>query len=179
MRVITGSCRGMRLKTLSGNDVRPTTDKVKEAIFSAIQFDIEGRNVLDLFAGSGQLGIEALSRGAASATFVDMSAESISVVKDNLDYTRLADKSKVSRNDFSSFIGMCKDKFDIVFLDPPYGKGILQSALLKIPSVISDHCVLICEHPTGEEMPARVGEHTVSKVYRYGKTSVTVYRKEA
>ena len=103
MRVITGTARGRVLRTLEGEDVRPTTDRVKEAVFSIIQFEIEGRRVLDLFAGSGQLGIEALSRGAASATFVDMSKDSLSTVKYNLEHTKLGDNAKVVQTDALSF----------------------------------------------------------------------------
>ena len=117
MRVITGTARGRVLRTLEGEDVRPTTDRVKEAVFSIIQFEIEGRRVLDLFAGSGQLGIEALSRGAASATFVDMSKDSLSTVKYNLEHTKLGDNAKVVQTDALSFLKLTKDKFDIVFLD--------------------------------------------------------------
>ena len=120
MRVITGTARGRVLRTLEGEDVRPTTDRVKEAVFSIIQFEIEGRRVLDLFAGSGQLGIEALSRGAASATFVDMSKDSLSAVKYNLEHTKLGDNAKVVQTDALSFLKLTKDKFDLVFLDPPY-----------------------------------------------------------
>ena len=123
MRVITGTARGRVLKTLEGEDVRPTTDRVKEAVFSIIQFEIEGRRVLDLFAGSGQLGIEALSRGAASATFVDMSKDSLSAVKYNLEHTKLGDNAKVVQTDALSFLKLTKDKFDIVFLDPPYARA--------------------------------------------------------
>ena len=122
MRVITGTARGRVLRTLEGEDVRPTTDRVKEAVFSIIQFEIEGRRVLDLFAGSGQLGIEALSRGAASATFVDMSKDSLSTVKYNLEHTKLGDNAKVVQTDALSFLKLTKDKFDIVFLDPPYAR---------------------------------------------------------
>ena len=103
MRVITGIARGRKLETLSGNDVRPTTDKVKEAIFSSIQFDIEGRRILDLFAGSGQLGIEALSRGAKSATFVDLNTDAFAVIERNLKNTGLKEMAKVMRADYFSF----------------------------------------------------------------------------
>ena len=114
MRVITGTARGRVLKTLEGDDVRPTTDRVKEAIFSIIQFEIEGRRVLDLFAGSGQLGIEALSRGAAFATFTDMSAESVDTVKKNLISTKLDRQSEVIRTEAVAFLRSNRKKFDII-----------------------------------------------------------------
>ena len=129
MRVITGSARGRRLETLEGEDVRPTTDRVKEAVFSIIQFETEGRVFLDLFAGSGQMGIEALSRGADSAYFVDNSKKSVETVKRNLKTTRLEDRAKVFQMDYRSFLAANSKSFDIVFLDPPYKTGALQDSL--------------------------------------------------
>ena len=120
MRVITGSARGMVLRTLEGESVRPTTDKVKEAVFSAIQFEIEGRRVLDLFAGSGQLGLEALSRGAASVSFVDSEREAMEVVKRNARTTGFFDKCRYIVSDWRNYIRKAsgKDKYDLVFVDP-------------------------------------------------------------
>ena len=123
MRVITGSARGRRLETLEGEDVRPTTDRIKEAVFSIIQFETEGRNFLDLFAGSGQMGIEALSRGAKSASFVDNAKKSLETVKRNLKATKLENSAKVFAMDFHSFLSMNSQRFDIAFLDPPYRTG--------------------------------------------------------
>lgn len=177
MRVITGLARGRVLKTLDGEDVRPTTDRVKEAIFSIIQFEIEGRQVLDLFAGSGQLGIEALSRGAAYATFTDMSKDSIEVIKSNLLETGLSKNSSVLQTQAETFLRNSKQKFDIVFMDPPYGKGILQSVLPYTANCMNDGGVIICEHPFGEEMPERTGNFSKYREYKYGKIAVSVYRK--
>ena len=177
MRVITGSARGKNLKTLDGNDVRPTSQKVKEAVFSAIQFDIEGRRVLDLFAGSGQLGIEALSRGARSAVFVDNSAASVKMIKQNIETVGFEDLSKVYTADYASFTAMCRDTFDIVFLDPPYSKGLLVPALKSVLPLMSDYGIIICEYPPEVEMPQSVGGFDIAKTYRYGKINVSVYRK--
>ena len=124
MRVITGTARGRRLVTREGEAVRPTTEKVKEAMFSMIQFRIEGRRALDLFAGSGQLGIEALSRGAREVVFVDSSADSAAVVRQNLETTRLAPAAKVYRTDFAAFLQRGGEPFDLAFLDPPYRTGL-------------------------------------------------------
>ena len=137
MRVITGTARGRVLRTLEGEDVRPTTDRVKEAVFSIIQFEIEGRRVLDLFAGSGQLGIEALSRGAASATFVDMSKDSLSTVKYNLEHTKLGDNAKVVQTDALSFLKLTRDRFDIVFLDPPYASSLVTDSMKLLSDVVA------------------------------------------
>ena len=129
MRVITGSARGRRLLTLEGMDVRPTVSKVKEGIFSAIQFDIEGRKILDLFAGSGQLGIEALSRGAQLCVFVDNSRNSLDIVKKNLNACELEKNARVVLSDYSSFLAGKTELFDIAFIDPPYRKGIIDEVM--------------------------------------------------
>ena len=178
MRVITGTARGRVLETLPGEDVRPTTDRVKEAMFSIIQFELEGRKVLDLFAGSGQLGIEALSRGAAYAVFVDSSRDSVDCVKSNLLKTGLKSNSSVVQADSLTFIRTAKDKFDIAFLDPPYGKGLLQSVLPLVAEKMNDGGVIVCEHSKGEEMPAEAGDFVLFREYKYGKTALTVYRKK-
>lgn len=178
MRVITGTARGMTLRTLEGNDVRPTTDKVKEAVFSAFQFEIEGRRILDLFAGSGQLGIEALSRGAESAVFVDADKNAVKIVKENLAKTKLDSLATVVQTDSIAFLSMTDRIFDLAFLDPPYEKGLLQKALAKIGGLIADGGAVICEHPFKEELEETYGPLVKSKEYKYSKTAVTVYRKE-
>lgn len=178
MRVITGIARGKFLKTLEGNDVRPTSQKVKEGLFSALQFDIEGRRVLDLFAGSGQLGIEALSRGAKSAVFVDSSNASIKIIKQNIESTGLGENARVYMSDYSSFTAMSCDTFDIAFLDPPYKKGLLLPALKSVLPLMSDYGIIVCEYPPEVEMPESIGGFKVTKTYRYGKINVSVYRKE-
>ena len=119
MRVITGTARGVPLKAPKGIDTRPTMDQVKEGIFSAIQFEVEGRRALDLFAGSGQLGIEALSRGAAHCTFVDKGREPIAVIRENLKKTRLEERAEVVQADYSSYLKTCRTQFDLILLDPP------------------------------------------------------------
>jgi 16S rRNA (guanine(966)-N(2))-methyltransferase RsmD len=177
MRVITGIARGKRLVTPDGSDVRPTSDKVKEALFSALQFDIEGRRVLDLFAGSGQLGIEALSRGAKSCVFVDNSRASINLVKKNLEITGLQDCAKVIQSDFSSFAAMSRDTFDMVFLDPPYAAGLLTDAIKAVLPLMSDYGMIICEYPPEVSIPEEIGGFSVYRTYRYGKINAAVYRK--
>ena len=126
MRVITGSARGRRLNELKGTQTRPTTDKVKESIFNCIQFDVEDARVLDLFAGTGQLGIEALSRGAQSAVFVDRRTDAVKLIRENLALCRLSDRAQVVCGDSMGYLSSLRTKFDIVFLDPPYAEDLLE-----------------------------------------------------
>ena len=178
MRVITGTARGKRLITVPGNDlVRPTSEKVKESIFSSIQFDIEGRRILDLFAGSGQLGIEALSRGVISACFVDNSDVSLSVVRKNLSGTDFENRADIRKSDYKSFLAGKPGVFDIAFLDPPYNKGILADALISVAPVMSDYGIIICEHPKEEKMPETARDFKIYREYKFGKITVTVYKK--
>ncbi len=177
MRVITGLARGKKLNTLEGSDLRPTGARVKEGLFSAIQFDIEGRRVLDLFAGCGQLGIEALSRGALHSVFCDESANAVSVIKQNLKTCGLEDKATVQRTDFASYLSYCRAKFDIVFIDPPYHKGLYNKALELTAPVVSDFGMIICEHPTNVEIPEDVKDFSAVKSYKYGNVLVTIYKK--
>ena len=178
MRIITGLAKGKRLVTPDGLDVRPTPEKVKEGLFSAIQFDTEGRRVLDLFAGSGQLGLETVSRGAESAVLVDNSVTSIKIIKKNVESCGFEDRVKVVQSDFNSFCAACRDTFDIVFLDPPYAAGFLVPALKSVLPLVSDYGFVVCEHPPEVEVPETIGGFCVSKTYRYGKINLTLYRKE-
>lgn len=177
MRVITGTHKGIRLATPQGMDVRPTPERVKEAIFSVLQFDIEGRRFLDLFAGSGQMGIEALSRGALSAVLVDSSASSLKVARKNIEICKFQDKAKTVQSDYASFCSMSRDVFDIAFLDPPYNEGILIPALKAVLPLMSDYGFVVCEHPPEVSLPDEIGGFKVWRDYKYGKILVTVYRK--
>lgn len=176
MRVITGSARGRRLYTPEGYDVRPTTDKVKESIFNIIQFKIGGASVLDLFAGTGQMGIEALSRGARKAVFVDSSRKSLETVKMNIDLCKLNDLSSVVFSDAYSYLSSCCEKFDVIFLDPPYSKGMCAKALPELDSVLSNDAVVICETKSDEVLPEKEGRLKVDRIYNYSLIKLTVYK---
>lgn len=177
MRVITGTARGKRLVTVEGTDVvRPTTDAVKEAIFSAIQFETQGSTVLDLFAGSGQLGIEALSRGARECYFVDSAAISLKAVRQNLKATGLEENAKVCAMPFAAFLKSTKATFDIALLDPPYNLRLIQRALPRLTELMSENGVIICEHEKECVLPHRVGRFEIAKILRHSRTSVSIYR---
>lgn len=180
MRVITGTARGRRLKELTGLETRPTTDRVKEGIFNIIQFDIEGRKVLDLYAGTGQLGIEALSRGAASAVFVEQRREAVSLIKENLKVTNLEANTKVICGDASAFLASTKEKFDLIFIDPPFAANLWKNAISYISEfdILSDHGIIVCESPFGQEMPEVSPPYYQRRTYRYSKTKITTYIRE-
>ncbi len=179
MRVITGSARGMKLRTLEGLSTRPTSDRVKEAIFNIIQFDLEGRRVLDLFAGSGQLAVEALSRGAGYAVLVDQNPEAVKVIKENLKKTKLIDQATVLRADYLQYLSGCREKFDIILLDPPYAEKMLETALHKISEIdiLNEGGIIVCERAHEKELPATVGDLIRSRDYLYGKTAVNLYTR--
>lgn len=178
MRVITGSARGTMLKAPVGLATRPTGDKVKQALFNIIQYEICG-DVLDLFAGSGQLGIEALSRGARFAVFVDQSADAIKVIRDNLDRTHLSDRAQVIRSDALSYLSRCRRSFQLIFLDPPYAENSLENAIKCISEIdiLGESGIIITERPVGKELKGDFGDLIPSKDYRYGSTLITLFRR--
>ena len=180
MRVISGTARGIRLKTPDGLLTRPTADRVKEAVFSILQFELEGSRVLDLFAGTGQMGIEALSRGADAAVFVDSRREACKLVQDNLRLTKLSDKARVVQSDYLSYLERSDGKFDLIILDPPYAEVFLENSLKRISEIdiLSDRGIIICERPADKELLLDFVGLRRGKDYRYGKTWITVYRKD-
>ena len=180
MRVITGTARGVQLKTPEGLQTRPTTDRVKEALFSIIQFEIPCARVLDLFGGTGQLGIEALSRGAKSAVFVDESEKACNLIRENLKRTKLSEKGKVVRGDYLQYLQNCRETFDFVFLDPPYAEVFLENALNKLTEIdiLQSGGIIVAERPVGKELPWNYEGFTRSKDYKYGNTILTLFRKD-
>ena len=183
MRIITGRARGIKLNTLEGENTRPTSERAKEAVFSMIQFDIEGREVLDLFAGSGQMGLEAVSRGAAGATFIDKSKDAIAVISKNIEKTKLSDSCRFFNTDVNDFIRLTrgKKKYDIVFIDPPYAlravaptlKALLDGDMLKTSSII------VCESQEGDifEQDQALGERfEIIKCAKYGMAHITIVK---
>lgn len=180
MRVITGKARGITLNTPKGLVTRPTADRVKEALFSVIQFQIPGAAVLDLFGGTGQLGIEALSRGAKSAVFVDEWDDACKLIKENLNRTKLSEFAQVIRSDYAAYLKHCKKYFDIIFLDPPYAEIYLENALKLITEIdiLQSGGIIVTERPLGKELPWELPGYQRSKDYKYGKTLITIYKKD-
>lgn len=181
MRIITGKARGKKLITLEGDNTRPTGERVKEAVFSMIQFDIEGRRVLDLFGGSGQLGLEALSRGASSAVILDSAPEAVEIIKTNAKTTGLFDKCRISVMEFEAFLKRSagKESFDIIFLDPPYKSGFLPRALELIAKggIANKNAIIVCESADGNVFggdAALEAKYEVMRVSKYSKSYVTL-----
>lgn len=183
MRIITGKARGVKLNTLEGENTRPTSERAKEAVFSMIQFDIEGREVLDLFAGSGQMGLEAVSRGAAMATFIDKSKDAAAVIAKNIEKTKLSEHCRLFNSDVNDFIRVTrgKKKYDVVFIDPPYAlravaptlKALLDGDMLKPTSII------VCESEESdifESDPALGERFDVIKAAKYGVAHITILK---
>ena len=183
MRIITGSAKGIKLLTLEGDNTRPTSERAKEALFSMIQFDIEGRRVLDLFAGSGQLGLEALSRGAEFCMFTDSSSDAVAIIRKNIEKTRFADKKKTHITDYRNFLLKSdgREGFDIIFLDPPYASGALTDALMRLyrTRLMRRGCLIVCESESDdarifEKEPGLADMYTSVKKNGYGRVHIEI-----
>ncbi len=182
MQIITGTARGIRLKSLPGIDTRPTSDRIKQALFNIIQFEIAGKTVLDLFAGTGQLGLEALSRGAKRAVFVDNSRISLSIMRENAEKTNLIEKTQLCHRDYKAFIKSApKGEFQLIFVDPPYREGFIKKILNMIFTfdIVAVNGIIICESAAKEVLPLTIGDISLVKTYTYGTTALTIYRKNA
>ena len=180
MRVITGKARGVILKTPDGQLTRPTADRVKEALFSIIQFDVLNASVLDLFGGTGQLAIEALSRGAKRAVIVDSSTDACKLIKENLLRTKLYDQSTVIRSDYLEYLKRSCEKFHIIFLDPPYAEKFLENSLKMITEIdiLETGGIIVAERPSNKELLCVFPGFTRSRDYKYGNTVLTFFRKD-
>lgn len=181
MRVISGRCRGMRLRSVPGTATRPTTDRVKESLFNILAPWVPGARVLDLFAGTGALGIEALSRGAQEAVFVEREPRAAAVVRANLRHTGLESLAEVRLADAVREVQRLARQgrqFDLVFMDPPYGQGLAQAALaaLGAAGLVAPDGWVVVEHGVREEMPKRAENLAQVRTVRYGDTVLTFFR---
>ncbi len=179
MRIITGKAKGIRLKTLEGDATRPTSERVKEAVFSMLMGDIEDREVLDLFSGSGQMALEALSRGAAHATLVDKALPAIKVITENAEKTKLIGECTIVKDEYLSFIRRNKGrKFDIVFIDPPYASGFYSSALAAMleHELLKPTTLIVCESGSDDIFTDKdlVSRFVAVKQSRYSNTYITI-----
>lgn len=182
MRVIAGMHKGRTLKPVPGKDTRPTTDKVKEAVFQMMGPFFDTGNCLDLFAGSGSLGIEALSRGMEHAVFVDRQSKAIHTIHENLDMLKLTAQSEVYRADASRAISTLHKKdqaFKLILLDPPYKKADYEKLIKSIIkySLLEEDGILYCEHDASDQMPVFAGELQISRQASYGTIGITIYQK--
>ena len=180
MRVISGTARGTVLKTPSGMETRPTADRVKEALFSIIHFHLPGAKVLDLFGGTGQLGIEALSRGASFVQFVDEGEKACRLIQENLKRTNFSNYANVLRADYASYLKNTKEKFNIILLDPPYIEVFLENSLKIITEIdiLQSGGIIVTERPLGKELSIDFPGYSRSKDYKYGKTLLTLFYKQ-
>ena len=179
MRIIAGTARSRAIKAPKGMDTRPTLDRVRETIFNILQFDVKDARVLDLYAGSGALALEALSRGAASAVFVDAREDSCRLIRENLKRTKLEKEGRVVRSDYLDYLKRCRETFNIILLDPPYAEVFLENALKRITEIdiLETNGIIVAERPLEKELPWDFEGYTRSKDYKYGKTLLTIYRK--
>lgn len=178
MRIITGSAKGIKLKTPKGLKVRPTGDRVKESLFSILADTVANARVADIFSGTGNLGLEALSRGAASAVFVDSASASIALIRENAGLTGLADRAEIIRADALAAIDRLAAqgrKFDLVFCDPPYNRGLAAAALTRLDAgrPLSSGAIVVIEHSRHEEVPGNLKHLALKRTERYGDTQVS------
>ncbi len=176
MRVIAGISRGIKLKTLQGTQItRPTIDRVKEGIFSSVHFILEGANVLDLFSGSGQMGIEALSRGAKHCFFVDDNSMAIDIIKQNLAAANLIDNATIIHDDVHKFLNSTSEKFNCVFLDPPFHNNLVDDTLPILNKVLQKNAVIMAESETNANLQIQYGNILLKKRFKYGSVTISKY----
>lgn len=176
MRVISGRARGTTLNALDGLHTRPTTDRVKEAMFSIINFYIDSSVVLDLFSGSGALGIETLSRGAKRCFFVENNKSALEIIKKNVEKTKLSNSAEIVFSDYETFLKNTRETFDVILLDPPYNKKMCDRAMSLIyeKNLLNDDGIIVCETEYPENIETKFIKR---KDYKYGKTKLTVFIK--
>lgn len=175
MRIISGQFKGRKLKTLDGMNTRPTADRVKESLFNILGSRVYDANVLDLFAGSGSLGLEALSRGAVNCVFVDSSKAAISIVEENIKLCRQEKNSRLINKDYMEALKLINEKFDIIFVDPPYSKGIELVVLDKAKNILAENGVMIVETDQTDIPPDEIDRLVKYDSRKYGRTIISFY----
>jgi len=178
MRIIAGTFGGRRLHPPRGPAIRPTADRVREAIFSIIGPAVAGAEVLDLFAGTGAMGLEALSRGAARATFVDQSRHAVQLIRLNVELCRTSDRVSVIQGSASEVIRRLaaqREAFDLIFIDPPYGRNTIQQILRILGEVARPETMVVAEHGSRDLLPVQLQEWSQTEERHYGDTMVSFY----
>ncbi len=181
MRVVSGNLRGMKLNTIEGDSTRPTRDIVKEALFSIIQMEVPEAIFLDLFAGSGAIGIEALSRGAKEAIFIDSNPKCIAIIRENVKKGKISDVSRIYNTDYQTALKKLQaEKIDIIYVDPPYNKNMGVDAIEKISEydILAENGLIIIETDTNEEVPEEIGRYERVNYKRYGRNILSFYRRK-
>lgn len=178
MRIISGTRRGHKLFEFEGEDVRPTTDRVKESIFNIIQMYVSDSVCLDMFAGSGALSFEAISRGAERAVCIDLDKRSVDIIKKNADSLKFSEKCEIFNMSCFDYIEKCNEKFDIIFLDPPYNKNFIQPILDGIlkNDILNDDGIIVLESDN-TDFHDGVDGLDIYRQRKYGRTFITVYKK--
>lgn len=181
MRVVSGNLRGMKLNTIEGDSTRPTRDMVKEALFSILQNDVPNAVFLDLFAGSGAIGIEALSRGAKEAIFIDLNPKCVAVIKENVQKGRLTDCSRIYSTDYKTALKkLSGEKIDIIYIDPPYHQNMGIDAIKKVSEydILAEEGLIVIETDTDEEVPDVIGRYEKFNYKRYGRNILSMFRRK-
>lgn len=182
MRIITGKAKGCKLKAPQGMNTRPTTDRIKESIFNILQNKTQKARILDVFAGTGNLGLEALSRGGTVAVFVDQSAASVNVIRQNASHTRLLEQAVILKSDVLKALERLQrqgERFDLIFCDPPYNQGLAQKTVefLRQSQLLNQHGVLVVEHDKNDVLEPYLGElFTLVRSEIYGITKISFYQ---
>ncbi len=179
MRVITGTARGRKLKTPMGEQIRPTSERVKEAVFSMLHYELPGCVFADLFSGTGQMGIEAVSRGATRCVFVDSSRDGYALTKENVTTCGFLTGSQVICSDVADYLRHSREKFDIAFLDPPYGKGLVEHVLPLLADLMQPDGKILLETGQKEDVPTQAGDFVLTRTMRYGIVKISVYQQPA
>ena len=181
MRIIGGKARGMSLKTIEGDSTRPTRDMVREALFSILMAKVPESHFLDLFAGSGAVGLEALSRGAEFATFIDINPKCTLIIKENIVKAHFSECAQVFNVDYKKAISKLKEeRYDLIYVDPPYNKEMGIDAIQRLSdgNVLKEDGIIVLETDTYEDVPEEIGRYVIFNYKRYGRNILSLLRRK-
>ena len=173
MRIIAGSLKGKPLTTPKDEKIRPTIGRVKEGVFSSIQFELQNSVFIDLFSGTGQMGIEALSRGAKRCFFIDSNREAAALISKNIENCSFSDRAEIKTTDYESFLNFNNEKFDICYIDPPFGENLFEKAIEKVSGHMGENGIILCESDKKQPLPENISDFKLKKEYFYGNIKIT------